>query len=122
MIFRAFLELRLSFLEELPPLRWQYWRSEWRVLLSWWETAELNRLWQGSSNQRTVVTSEASFLFSRPQHSPFPLPCDCARSEACVRLALESDDQALSLFVLGIYGSGDLAGDGDFFPDELGNE
>ena len=68
------------------------------------------------------VTLEASFLFSRSLHSQFPLPCDCARSEPYVRLALESDHQALSLVVLGICGSGDLAGDGDFFPDEVGDE
>ena len=68
------------------------------------------------------VTSEASLLFSRPQHSPFPLPCDCARSEPYVRPTPEPDDPVLSPVVFGISGSGDVAGNGDFFPDEFGDE
>lgn len=65
---------------------------------------------------------KSAYFLSRPQLSPFPPPCDCSRSEPKVRLAPESDDQVLSPVVFGIFGSGDLAGDGDSFPDEAGDE
>ena len=64
----------------------------------------------------------SAYFLSRLQLSPFPPPCDCSRSEPNARLAPESDDQALSPVVFGIFGSSDLAGDGDSFPDEAGDE
>ena len=65
---------------------------------------------------------KSAYFLSCLQLSPFPPPCDCSRSEPNARLAPELDDQALSPVVFGIFGSSDPAGDGDFFPDEAGDE
>lgn len=65
---------------------------------------------------------KSAYFLSCLQLSPFPPPCDCSRSEPKALLAPESDDQALSPVVFGIFGSSAPAGDGDSFPDEAGDE